>query len=392
MNRFIALSAVLAVVAAEADPQLLYPALVSPHAKADALVEYPNGAKVPADTLSVQAARAAHLAAKPFAYGYPVVGHYLGKREAEAEADPDAWYGLYGGYHGFGYGYHHPLITSVGAFTTYANGAVVPTNTPAVQAATNAHLAAKASITAAHGLYHGYGHLGHLGYYGHYLGKRSADAEAEPWYGWYGHPAITSVGALTTYANGAVVPTDPANQAATAAHLAGKGLETGITGTAFHYLGKREAEADPDAWYGLYGGYHGFGYGYHHPLITSVGAFTTYANGAVVPTNTPAVQAATNAHLAAKAHITAAHGLYHGYGHLGYYGHYLGKRSADAEADPWFAAYYAPYPAVTSTAAEGQTTYSNGAVVPTHQANLDATAAHLATTYPRPAYLGYYYG
>merc|ERR1712193_506137 len=173
MNRFIALSAVLAVAAAEADPQLLLPALVSPHAKADTLVEYPNGAKVPANTVSVQAATAAHLAAKPFAYGYPV--HYLGKREAEAEADPDAWYGLYGGYHGFGYGYHHPLITSVGAFTTYANGAVVPTNT--------------------------------------------------------------------------------ANQAATAAHLAGKGLETGITGTAWHYLGKREAEAeaDPDAWYGLYG-------------------------------------------------------------------------------------------------------------------------------------------
>merc|ERR1711899_77358 len=166
MNKFIALSAVLAVAAAEADPQLLLPALVSPHAKADALVEYPNGAKVPANTVSVQAATAAHLAAKPFAYGYPVVGHYLGKREAEAETDPDAWYGLYGGY----------------------------------------------------------GHLGHLGYYGHYLGKRSADAEAEPWYGWYGHPAITSVGALTTYANGAVVPPDPANQAATAAHLAGKGL------------------------------------------------------------------------------------------------------------------------------------------------------------------------
>ena len=54
----------MAVAAAEADPQLLLPALVSPHAKADALVEYPNGAKVPADTLSVQAARAAHLAAK----------------------------------------------------------------------------------------------------------------------------------------------------------------------------------------------------------------------------------------------------------------------------------------------------------------------------------------
>ena len=181
----------------------------------------------------------------------------------------------------------------------------------------------------------------------------------------------------------------PANHATTAGNLTGKGLETGITGTAWHYLGKREAEAeaDPDAWYGLYGGYHGFGYGYHHPLITSVGAFTTYSNGAVVPTATPEVQAATAAHLAAKANVYASRGLYHPYGY-----HLLGKRSADAEADPWFAAYYAPYPAVTATEAEGQTTYSNGAVVPTHQANLDATAAHLATTYPRPAYLGYYYG
>ena len=54
----------MAVAAAEADPQLLLPALVSPHAKADTLVEYPNGAKVPANTVSVQAATAAHLAAK----------------------------------------------------------------------------------------------------------------------------------------------------------------------------------------------------------------------------------------------------------------------------------------------------------------------------------------
>ena len=122
-------------------------------------------------------------------------------------------------------------------------------------------------------------------------------------------------------------------------------------------------------------------------MITSVGAFTTYSNGAVVPTATPEVQAATAAHLAAKANVYASRGLYHPYGY-----HLLGKRSADAEADPWFAAYYAPYPAVTATEAEGQTTYSNGAAVPTHQANLDATAAHLASTYPRPAYLGYYYG
>merc|ERR1711944_98222 len=182
---------------------------------------------------------------------------------AAAEAEP--WYGLYG------YGYK-PVITSVGALTTYSNGAVTPTNTPAVQAATASHLAAKAGVYAAHG-------------FGlplvHTLGKR--EAEADPWYGVYGygyapvtHP-VTSVGGLTTYANGAVVPTDPSNLAATHAHLASKGL---------HLLGKREAEAEP--WYGYYPAY---------PGVTSVGALTTYSNGAVVPTDLNN-QAATAAHLA----------------------------------------------------------------------------------------------
>ena len=127
-----------------------------------------------------------------------------------AEADPWLLYGGYG---------HHPVITSVGALTTYSNGAVTPTNTPAVQAATASHIAAKAGVYAAHG----------FGYpYVHAIGKR--EAEAEPWYGVYGHGLygygysplthpVTSVGGLTTYANGAVVPTDPANLAATHAHL-----------------------------------------------------------------------------------------------------------------------------------------------------------------------------
>lgn len=210
MNTFIVLSALLAVAAAapEADPQLLY-GFVSPHAKTAGLVTHANGAVVPTDTVSVQAARAGHLAYKGLYgyYGYPYAHHYLGKREAESKADADP-YLLYGGY-------HYPAITSIGAFTTYSNGAVVPTNTPAVAAATASHLATKAGVYAAHGypLYH------------HYLGKRDAEAEADPYYfyGHYTHPVTSSVaGGFTTYANGAVVPTDPANLAATANHIAYK--------------------------------------------------------------------------------------------------------------------------------------------------------------------------
>merc|ERR1711944_354068 len=238
---------------------------------------------------------------------------------AAAEAEP--WYGLYG------YGYK-PVITSVGALTTYSNGAVTPTNTPSVQIATANHLAAKAGIYAARG---------------HFLGKR--EAEAEPWYGVYGHGLygyapvthpVSSVGGLTTYANGAVVPTDPNNLAATSAHLASKGL---------HFLGKREAEAEP--WYGLYG--HGlYGYAGLHPYTAGLGCHNAY--GAPVP-------------CAGRK-----------------------KREAEAEADPYL--YYPAYPGVTSVG--GLTTYSNGAVVPTALNTQAATAAHLVSTYPRAHGYGVY--
>merc|ERR1739844_160383 len=107
-------------------------------------------------------------------------------------------------------------ITSVGGLTTYANGAVVPTDTPAVAAATAQHLAAKGTPILHDALV---GHVGYAGYpYAHYIGKREADSDADiliP-----GRAPITSVGAFTTYANGAVVPTDtPAVAAATSAHL-----------------------------------------------------------------------------------------------------------------------------------------------------------------------------
>ena len=193
------------------------------------LTTYANGAVVPTDTPAVAAATAQHLAAKgtpilqdvavaaPVHYGYAgwPYAHYLGKREADSDADI-----LIPG---------RAPITSVGAFTTYANGAVVPTDTPAVAAATSAHLAARGTPALHTGLVAHYGYAGYP--YAHYLGKREAESDADAYYGVLGYgyglqhvPAVTSVGGLTTYSNGAVVPTDPANLAATSAHLAGKGL------------------------------------------------------------------------------------------------------------------------------------------------------------------------
>merc|ERR1711936_410115 len=73
-----------------------------------ALVTYPNGAVVPADTPEVALTRAAHLGAFPYYAGYPY--HYAA-------------------------GYPHGLVA-------HANGAVVPVDTPAVHAAKVAHAAA----------------------------------------------------------------------------------------------------------------------------------------------------------------------------------------------------------------------------------------------------------
>merc|ERR1719462_265448 len=107
-------------------------------------------------------------------------------------------------------------------------------------------------------------------------------------------------GSLVTYPNGAQVPFDGANLAATHAHLASKGYglyHAGLYHGGVHYLGKREAEADA--------------------------SLVTYSNGAVVPYNP----------------------YLHGFAGYGYHGvHYLGKREAEADAS--------------------LVTYSNGAVVP----------------------------
>jgi len=233
MNRFISFFALLAVASAapsaksDADPAIHILGR-APITSVGGLTTYANGAVVPTDTPAVAAATAQHLAAKgtpilqdvavaaPVHYGYAgwPYAHYLGKREADSDADI-----LIPG---------RAPITSVGAFTTYANGAVVPTDTPAVAAATSAHLAARGTPALHTGLV---AHVGYAGYPYHYLGKREAESDADAYYGVLGYgyglqhvPAVTSVGGLTTYSNGAVVPTDPANLAATSAHLAGKGL------------------------------------------------------------------------------------------------------------------------------------------------------------------------
>jgi len=277
---------------ADSDADILIPGR-APITSVGAFTTYANGAVVPTDTPSVAAATAAHLAARgtPALHtglvahvgyaGYPYAGHFIGKREADSEADPAIY--IAG---------RAPVI-SVGGLTTYANGATVPTDTPAVAAATAAHLAAKGTpilqdVALAH-----VGYAGYAGWpYGHYIGKREADSDAYLGYGYglgYGiqHvPAVTSVGGLTTYSNGAVVPTDVNNLAATSAHLAGKGLH-GV-----HLLGKREAEP----YYGIYGAYP-----VTSSVITSINpAVTSYANGAIVPTD-PIGLAATSAHLNEKA-------------------------------------------------------------------------------------------
>merc|ERR1711954_512507 len=98
-------------------------------------------------------------------------------------------------------------------------------------------------------IYGGYYGLGHH-YYGYpyygYYGKRSADAdakaEADPWYGYYGHGY--GLGYYGRYYGG---------------HY----------GYPYYCYGKRSADAEPaadakaDPWYGYYGLAH-YGYGYPH--------------------------------------------------------------------------------------------------------------------------------
>jgi len=142
------------------------------------------------------------------------------------------------------------------------------------------------------GLGYGYGlhGLGYAGYgYGHHgLGYAG--------YGYHGVPFGSSTGL------------DPITQGLDAS-------TQGVVGHYGHYIGKREADAD--AYYGHLGygyGLHGLGYaGYGHGLVYSG---VPFGSSTGLDPITQGLDASTQGHL--------------GYGH--HYGHYIGKREADADA------------------------------------------------------------
>merc|ERR1719270_2140695 len=138
---------------------------------AQVLVTHPNGAVVPADTLEVQAARAAHL-------GHAVYPYALG-------AYP------YGGQ------------------VAYANGAVVPADTPEVYAAKVAHAAAGGAVRP----------VGVVGYPYAYAGRVAHPNGAVVPVGVVGYPYAYA--GLVAHPNGAIVPVEPADVVqARADHLA----------------------------------------------------------------------------------------------------------------------------------------------------------------------------
>merc|ERR1712209_167518 len=104
--------------------------------------------------------------------------------------------------------------------------------------------------------------LGYTGYAGHLVGKRSADAEsdAKPWltyanYGYAGYPYASTYGAYA-------YPSAVYSHAAYAVPVA--------TYAGAHFIGKREAEAEPESWYGAYGYSRPYGY-------STYGAYGGYA-------------------------------------------------------------------------------------------------------------------
>jgi len=189
-------------------------------------------------------------------------------------------------------------------------------------------------------------------------------------------------GSLVTYPNGAQVPYDGANLAATHAHLASKGYLGGLVYGGLvhhggvHYIGKREAEAEADASLVTYSNgavvpynpyLHGVGYGlYGYGGVHYIGkreaeadaSLVTYSNGAVVPYN-PYLHG-------------VGYGLYHGGVH------YLGKREAEADASYLVAPLAYSYPVVHHVGVP-LVGHPNGAVVPAEPLSVvQARADHLA--------------
>merc|ERR1711935_1062186 len=139
-------------------------------------------------------------------------------------------------------------------------------------------------------------YAGYAGYYGHYIGKRSADAYAA------GVPFGSSSGL------------DPITQGLDAVTQGVALSYTGYHGYAGHYIGKRSADAD--AYYAAYP--------YAAPVAYAAAVpFGSSSGLDPIPQGLDAV----------TQEVALPYTGYHGYA-----GHFIGKRSADADA------YYATYP------------------------------------------------
>jgi len=198
-------------------------------------------------------------------YGYPYYGHYLGKRSADAD----------------------PAVVVAGAVPFGSSTGLDPITQGLDPVTQGVALP-----------YHGYAGYGYP-YYGHYLGKRSADAD----------PAVVVAGAVPFGSSTGLDPItqglDPVTQ--------GYVPYYGYAGYR-HYLGKRSADADP--------------------AVVVAGAVPFGSSTGLDPI-TQGLDPVTQG-VALPYHGYAAYG--YGYPYFGH--HYLGKRSADADAD----AYYAGYP------------------------------------------------
>merc|ERR1712180_370747 len=149
----------------------------------------------------------------------------------------------------------------------HPNGAVVPVDEPAVAAARADHLTA---LAATHGAHAGYGHAAPV-----------AAVHAAPiaHHGYAGPLNLNTH--LVAHPNGAVVPADePAVAAARADHFAAGG------GLAGHAVVAHAAPVAAVAHAAV-------------PIAHGVHGLVGHANGAVVPVDEPAVQAARAAHFAA---------------------------------------------------------------------------------------------
>merc|ERR1712127_903784 len=176
--------------------------------------------------------------------------------EAAPEADADAYYGAYG-YSGLtNYGYGLNRLSYGGAYGLGLRSY------------------AAAPAYTGYSAYTGYGNLYGAGYGARYLGKRSADAEpeaeaeADAYYGngytlGYGYSGLNNYAAVRSFAAPAYSAyAAPAYSAYAAPAHTGYGNLYGA-GYGARYLGKRSADAEPeaDAYYG-YNGYNTLGYGY----------------------------------------------------------------------------------------------------------------------------------